>query len=446
MDLVCEERWKLADQKHARIPARRLARQSGTTGFGNARAVRNLLDLTKKRQAARVLDEREQGRAPDVFLIERSDLLGPKGLDVSKCDALSKLNGMRGLHKVKQAVEQLIKLVEMNSELEEMEKMVRDVNLNKIFLGNPGTGKTTVAQIYGKILNALGILSKGEVIVKNPQDFTGEHLGQSEAKTKAILDSAKGCVLVIDEAYGLYGGKNVTDPYKIAVVDTIVAEVQGIPGDDRCVLLLGYKKEMEEMLRNTNPGLARRFNLQDAFYFEDYNDEDLLSILMEKVKQLDMKIDMDTALEAIKMLAEQRRTELHFGNGGAVENLLSSAKQRMMTRLKNCSGPQMALAGIKLQASDFSALPDLSNETTVYTMTSIPAEPANFIDSMFAHLIGCGNVKKTVKQFISTIAFAQKQGRDPLENIELNFFLAVDLGLGRRRLLASWARCSSLSA
>jgi hypothetical protein len=58
---------------------------------------------------------------------------------------------------------------------------------------------------------------------------------------------------------------------------------------------------------------------------------------MEKVKQLDMKIDMDTALEAIKMLAEQRRTELHFGNGGAVINILSSAKQRMMTRLKNCS-------------------------------------------------------------------------------------------------------------
>jgi len=227
--------------------------------------------------------------------------------------------------------------------------------------------------------------------VKNPQDFTGEHLGQSEAKTKAILDSAKGCVLVNDEAYGLYGGENVTDPYKIAVVDKIVAEVQGVPGGDRCVLLLGYKKEMEEMLRNTNPVLARRFNLQDAFYFEDYNDEDLLSILMEKVKQLDMKIDMDTALEAIKMLAEQRRAELHFGNGGAVENLLSSAsidrpfivltetkssnrhipvwarysphfKQRMMTRLKNCSGPQMALAGIKLQASDFSALPDLSNE------------------------------------------------------------------------------------
>ena len=96
------------------------------------------------------------------------------------------------------------------------------------------------------------------------------------------------------------------------------------------------------MMRNTNPGLARRFNLQEAFYFEDYSDEDLLSILMEKVHQLDMEIDVDTALEAVKVLAEQRRTDLHFGNGGAIENLLSSAKERMMTRLKECSPSVMA--------------------------------------------------------------------------------------------------------
>ena len=423
--------WKLADEKHARIAARRLARQSGTTGFGNARAVRNLLDLAKKRQASRVLEERQQGGSPDIFLIQRSDLLGPANLDIGKCQALSKLQSMRGLQKVKQAVQQLINLVQMNSELEELEKKVRDVNLNKVFVGNPGTGKTTVAKFYAEILNALGLLSKGEVIVKNPQDFTGEHLGQSEAKTKAILDSAKGCVLVIDEAYGLYGGKNTTDPYKIAVVDIIVAEVQGVPGDDRCVLLLGYKKEMEEMMRNTNPGLARRFNLQEAFYFEDYSDEDLLSILMEKVHQLDMEIDVDTALEAVKVLAEQRRTDLHFGNGGAIENLLSSAKERMMTRLKECSPSVMAHTGIKLLVSDFSPLTDFTEGVPVFTLNSIIEDPTKFVEKTFAKLIGCDSVKEKVKQFISMIAFAQKQGQDPLEGIELNFFFAGPPGTGK---------------
>merc|ERR1719174_1024838 len=136
-------------------------------------------------------------------------------------------------------------------------------------MGNPGTGKTTVAKLYGRILKDMGLLSKGDVIVKNPSDFIGSALGESEKNTLAILEEAKGCVLVIDEAYGLHSEKGVTDPYKTSVVDTIVAKVQGVPGDDRCVLLLGYEENMAQMMRDSNPGLARRFNLQDAFQFED---------------------------------------------------------------------------------------------------------------------------------------------------------------------------------
>ena len=112
-------------------------------------------------------------------------------------------------------------------ELEEQEKPIREVTLNRIFLGNPGTGKTTVAKHYGNILKTLGMLSKGDVIIKNPHDFVGQVIGESEAKTKKILDNAKGSVLVIDEAYGLHpgGSKGYNDPYKTAVIDTIVAEV-----------------------------------------------------------------------------------------------------------------------------------------------------------------------------------------------------------------------------
>ena len=114
----------------------------------------------------------------------------------------------------------------------------------------------------------LGLLSKGEVIVKLPSDFTGNALGQSEEKTAAILDAAQGCVLVIDEAYGLHAKESSPNPYKRDVIDTIVGKVQGVPGDDRCVLLLGYKEDMETMIREGNPGLARRFQLENAFVFE----------------------------------------------------------------------------------------------------------------------------------------------------------------------------------
>ena len=137
-------------------------------------------------------------------------------------------------------------------------------------------GKTTVAKLFAGILADLGLLSKGEVVLKTASDFVGSALGESEAKTRSILKASEGCVLVIDEAYslsaagGVGSGGGGGDPYRTAVVDTLVEQVQNVPGEDRCVLLLGYRAEMEEFMRGTNPGLARRFALDNAFSFEDY--------------------------------------------------------------------------------------------------------------------------------------------------------------------------------
>lgn len=126
-------------------------------------------------------------------------------------------------------------------------------------------------------------------MLRNPSDFVGNVLGQSESNTRAILASSKGKVLIIDEAYILYsqtgegGGQN--DVYKTAVIDTIVAEVQSVPGDDRCILLLGYTDEMERMFQNVNPGLSRRFPMASAFTFKDFTDDELSMILDLKLKQ-----------------------------------------------------------------------------------------------------------------------------------------------------------------
>jgi SpoVK/Ycf46/Vps4 family AAA+-type ATPase len=100
-------------------------------------------------------------------------------------------------------------------------------------VGNPGTGKTTVAKLYAGILRDLGLLSKGDAVLKTASDFVGSVLGASESATRAILKSAEGCVCVIDEAYGLHstvGGAGVSggggDPYRTAVIDTIVEQVR----------------------------------------------------------------------------------------------------------------------------------------------------------------------------------------------------------------------------
>ncbi|GKU12150.1 unnamed protein product, partial [Fusarium langsethiae] len=167
-----------------------------------------------------------------------------------------------------------------------------EFSLNKVFLGSPGTGKTTIAKLYGLILKDLGLLSNGELVVKNPADFVGAHIGSSEAQTKGILASTEGKVLVIDEAYGLFSGRadgSDMNQFKTAVIDTIVGEVQSVPGEDRCVLLLGYKDKMEDMFQNVNPGLARRFPIASAFFFEDFDDTALAKILDMKLGKTGFK-------------------------------------------------------------------------------------------------------------------------------------------------------------
>jgi SpoVK/Ycf46/Vps4 family AAA+-type ATPase len=106
---------------------------------------------------------------------------------------------------------------------------------NNNYSGNPGTGKTTVAKLYAGILRDLGLLSKGDAVLKTASDFVGSALGASESATRAILKAAEGCVCVIDEAYGLHssvGGAGVSggsgDPYRTAVIDTIVEQVSAL--------------------------------------------------------------------------------------------------------------------------------------------------------------------------------------------------------------------------
>ena len=126
----------------------RLGRQrdTGTVGFGNARAVRNFYEQSITRQSARVLSEKRQGSSPDLLLLTRDDLLGPKHLDVSRSKPLQQLQSLRGLQKVKDSVSTLLEVIKTNAELEEVEKPLKPVCLNRVFLGNPGTGATEQGQ------------------------------------------------------------------------------------------------------------------------------------------------------------------------------------------------------------------------------------------------------------------------------------------------------------
>ncbi|RAH75108.1 AAA family ATPase [Aspergillus aculeatinus CBS 121060] len=391
---------------YMRIVARRVGRGRGREGFGNARAVNNVFARITERQAKR---------------LQRQHLLGPDPRTVLKKNATwGKLQALTGLQSVKQSVEALFDTVQFNYARELAEKPLVEFSLNKVFVGNPGTGKTTVAKLYGKLLADMGYLSNGEVVVKNPSDFIGNVIGGSEAATKGILASTLGKVLVIDEAYMLGGSSSGSGPiggpdiYKVAVIDTLVAEVQSVPGDDRCVLLLGYRDAMEKMFQRVNEGLSRRFPMSTAFDFQDFSDDDLQEILALKLKQAGFHATKDAKLIVRQCLARARNRP-NFGNAGEVDIHLDKAKLRHQQRLSARKTRNIDI----LEPLDFD--PDYDREQKAVTNCRKLFEGVVGSEHLVAQLEGYQNVVRNMKRL----------GLDPRQNIPFNFLFRGPPGSGK---------------
>lgn len=395
---------------YMRIVARRMGRCRGPSNFGNAREVENTLLRMLFRQAVRLEECRKSKEEVDDLFLTMEDIVGPPpstALENSK--AWKNLQGMVGLNSVKESLKALVHRLQINYDRELAEKPVVDCPLNRIFLGNPGTGKTSVAKYYGQIMVDIGLLTDGEVVVKSPADFIGEYLGESENITKRILASTKGKVLIIDEAYALsdssdeaneHGSGNI---YKTAIIDTLVANIQGAPNE--CILLLGYRDRMERMFQSSNPGLSRRFPMSSAFEFNDFTDEELREILDLKLKEQSFTAP-DKAKDVAMEVLSRARNHRNFGNAGEIDILLSRAKELQQGRLASYTDEYDPFL---LESQDFDA--DFER----------PTQAEVRIRDLFKDFVGADDLVEKLVGYSRMVQNAKALEMDPRSQIPFNY-------------------------
>ncbi|MDE7262293.1 MAG: AAA family ATPase, partial [Oscillospiraceae bacterium] len=250
-------------------------------------------------------------------------------------DAMAGLDELIGLEMVKKDVDSLVNLVKVRKLRQERGMKTPDMSFHLVFSGNPGTGKTTVARIVGKIYSALGILSKGHMVEVDRSGLVAGYVGQTAIKTKEVIDQALGGVLFIDEAYTL-SPPNADKDFGQEAIDTILKAMED-HRDDFVVIVAGYASLMPRFI-DSNPGLKSRFN--KYLYFEDYNGEQLFEIFQGRVQRNDYKLD-EAAGAAVKdhlrELYEDR--DENFGNARDVRNLFEKIVAAQADRVAGLENP-----------------------------------------------------------------------------------------------------------
>lgn len=243
-------------------------------------------------------------------------------------DLLQELDNLIGLNDVKRLVREIHAFIEIQK-LRQKERLLADpMVLHMIFKGNPGTGKTTVARIVGKIFRQMGVLSRGHLIEVERADLVGEYIGHTAQKTREQLKKAQGGILFIDEAYSLARGGE--KDFGKEAIDCLVKAMED-KKDDFILILAGYQGEMEKFL-DTNPGLRSRFPIH--MNFVDYSQPELLNIAEQMCLQRQYQLTAEAKLIlAVMLTPPPNGHNNHFGNARNVRNIIERAIRRQAVRL-----------------------------------------------------------------------------------------------------------------
>lgn len=328
---------------------------------------------------------------------EKSDVPS-KGEEREIEEIMNDLNSLIGISEIKSNVNEILKYIEYSRKID----TVGFANLNMIFKGNSGTGKTTVARLLTELFFKLGFISTNKIIEVTSKDLIGTHLGETAPKTQAVIETALDGVLFIDEAYSIMASKGGSSSNYPAECMATICKAMDLYKDRLIIIFAGYTKEMNDFI-NSNQGLMSRIGYE--MEFPDFSKEELIQIFKDEVEGNEFSIE-DGVIEKIEKIIVKNKIGRNFGNARFMINLFD---RLVMTHSANYT--------------DESKLKMITNkDIDIYLETK--KDKNRTVDDIMNDLnslIGLDKVKETIDGFVSVIELNKKLNRMPDFNMHMIF-------------------------